>query len=194
MPYVASPGARLTTDRFWARMDYFLDDSHIVVSDTGSCTFESVKLRLPGKADYIGQAFYASMGYGVPAALGAKLAAPSRRPVVFVGDGAFQMTGQELSTVIRHKQNPVVFLLNNDGYQVERAIYDNAYNDISMWDYTQLAAAFGGSLGVKVSTEGDLEAFLAKSADNRDALMFAEVRFDRSDFSATLRRIGEKLR
>ena len=194
MPYVASPGARLTTDRFWARMDYFLDDSHIVVSDTGSCTFESVKLRLPGKADYIGQAFYASMGYGLPAALGAKLAAPSRRPVVFVGDGAFQMTGQELSTVIRHKQNPVVFLLNNDGYQVERAIYDNAYNDISMWDYTQLAEAFGGAPGVKVSTEGDLEAFLAKAADNRDALMFAEVRFDRSDFSATLRTIGEKLR
>jgi indolepyruvate decarboxylase len=193
-PYVASPGARLTTDRFWDRMSHFLKDGHIVVSDTGSCTFESVKLSLPRKADYIGQAFYASMGYGIPAALGAKLAAPSCRPVVLVGDGAFQMTGQELSTVIRHGQNPVVFLLNNDGYQVERAIYDNAYNDISMWDYTQLVEAFGGSKGVRVSTEGELEAFLAEAAGDVDALMFAEVRLERSDFSATLRRIGEKLR
>ena len=175
-------------------MNHFLKDDHIVVSDTGSCTFESVKLSLPQKADYIGQAFYASMGFGIPAALGAKFAAPPRRPVVFVGDGAFQMTGQELSTIIRYGQNPVVFLLNNDGYQVERAIYDNAYNDIIMWDYTLLAEAFGGGKGIRVSTEGDLEVFLAEAADNTEALMFAEVRLERSDFSATLRRIGEKLR
>jgi indolepyruvate decarboxylase len=192
--YTASPGARLTTDRFWDRMSHFLRDGHIVVSDTGSCTFESVKLSLPQKADYIGQSFYTSMGYAIPAALGAKFAAPSTRPVVFVGDGAFQMTGQELSTVIRHGQNPVVFLLNNDGYQVERAMYDNAYNDINMWDYTQVVEAFGGGKGVRVSTEGDLEAFLANAADNPDTLMFAEVRLGRSDFSATLRLIGERLR
>ena len=102
-----------------------------MVVDTGSASFESVKLCLPQGADYLSQAFYASMGFGTPAALGVKFAAPERRPVVFVGDGAFQMTGQELSTIVRYGQNPVIFLINNDGYQVERAICDNTYNDLS---------------------------------------------------------------
>jgi len=193
-PYIASPESKLTTDRFWSRMDRFLKDGHIVVSDTGSCTFESVKLFLPQHADFIGQAFYASMGYGIPAALGAKFAAPRCRPVVFVGDGAFQMTGQELSTIIRYRQNPVVFLLNNGGYQVERAIYDNAYNDISLWDYTLLAEAFGGRRGTRVSTEGGLEEFLESAGSAGNRLCFAEVCLDKLDFSATLRTIGERLR
>jgi indolepyruvate decarboxylase len=193
-PYVPAPGSRLTTDRFWARMSHFLRDDDIVVSDTGSCTFESVKLALPQDADYVSQAFYASMGYGIPAALGVKLAAPQCKPIVFVGDGAFQMTGQELSTIIRHGHNPVVFLLNNDGYQVERAIYDNAYNDLQMWDYTLLPEAYGGSRGIRVSTEGDLEAVLEAARAQAGSLVFAEIRLDRFDFSETLRRIGERLR
>ncbi len=134
------------------------------------------------------------MGFGVPAALGAKLAAPKRRPVVFVGDGAFQMTGQELSSIVRHGQNPVVFLLNNDGYQIERAIYDNAYNDLLMWDYTLFPKTFGAPGGIRVSTEGDLESALVMADARKDSLIFVEIRLERLDFSETLRRIGERLR
>ena len=79
-----------------------------------------------------------------PRRSGSSSRAPLYRPVVFVGDGAFQMTGQELSTIIRRNLNPVIFLLNNDGYQVERVIYDNAYNDLQMWDYTLMPEAYGG--------------------------------------------------
>ncbi len=193
-PYVPVPEARLTTDRFWSRVNHFLRDDHIVVADTGSATFESVKLSLPQGADYLSQSFYASMGFGIPAALGAKLAAPQGRPIVFVGDGAFQMTGQELSSIVRYGQNPVVFLLNNDGYQVERAICDNAYNDLLMWDYTLIPETFGADRGIRVSTEGDLESALVMADARRDALVFVEIRLDRFDFSETLRRIGERLR
>jgi indolepyruvate decarboxylase len=194
LPFVPSPEARLTTDRFWARVNRFIADDHIIVSDTGSATFESVKLCLPQKADYVCQSFYASIGYGVPAALGVKLAAPLYRPIVFVGDGAFQMTGQELSSIIRRKLNPVIFLLNNDGYQVERVIYDNAYNDLQMWDYTRVPEAYGAARGVRVKTEGDLEAALKMAAEQPDSLVFVEVSLERFDFSETLRGLGERLR
>ena len=193
-PFVAVPEATLTTDRFWNRVNHFLRDDHVVVADTGSATFESVKLSLPRGADYLSQAFYASMGFGIPAALGAKCAAPERRPVVFVGDGAFQMTGQELSSIVRYRQNPVVFLLNNDGYQIERAICDNAYNDLLMWNYTLVPETFGADRGIRVSTEGDLESALVMADARRDSLVFVEICLERFDFSETLRRIGEGLR
>ena len=193
-PFVPSPEAGMTTDRFWARMNRFIADDHLVIADTGSCTFESVKLCLPQNADFICQSFYASIGYAVPAALGAKLAAPQARPVVFVGDGAFQMTGQELSTIIRCGHNPVIFLVNNDGYQIERVIYDNLYNNLQMWDYALIPEAYGGKKGMLVRTEGDLESVLATARANPDDLIFAEVRLERMDFSETLRKLGESLR
>ncbi len=193
-PFIPASASKVTTDRFWARINHFLKDDHVVVADTGSATFESVKLCLPQDADFISESFYASIGYAIPAALGVKLAAPQKRPIVIVGDGAFQMTGQELSTIIRYGLNPVVFLLNNDGYQIERVIYDNRYNNLQMWDYTLVPAAYGGNRGLPVSTEGELEEVLRLAAEETSSLIFAEVRVDRLDFSETLRRIGERLR
>jgi TPP-dependent 2-oxoacid decarboxylase len=193
-PFAPLPDAKLTTDRFWARLNHFLDHNHVVVADTGSATFDSIQLCLPRGADYISESFYASIGYSIPASLGVKLAAPEKRPVVIVGDGAFQMTGQELSTIIGCNLNPVIFLLNNDGYQIERVIYDNRYNDLHMWDYTALPAAYGGNAGIKISTEGDLEAVLQRAAMDVTSLIFAEVIIGRFDYSETLRKIGERLR
>jgi indolepyruvate decarboxylase len=193
-PFVPSHDAKLTTDRFWARMSRFIADDHVVVADSGSCAFESLKFCLPRNADYISQSFYTSIGFAIPAALGVKLAAPQARPVVFVGDGAFQMAGQELSTIIRCGHNPVIFLINNDGYQIERVIYDNLYNNLQMWDYTLIPEAYGGKRGVRVQTEGDLESVLATASEHTDDLLFVEVRLERTDFSETLRKIGESLR
>ena len=193
-PFVPSPKATLSADRFWARINRFIGDDHILIADTGSCTYEGLKLCLPQKADYVCQSFYASIGYAIPATLGIKLAAPSYRPIAFVGDGAFQMTGQELSTIIRRNLNPVIFLLNNDGYQVERVIYDNSYNDLQMWDYTLLPEAYGGKRGFIVRTEGDLETVLKEAEEHPENLIFAEIRLGRHDFSETLRQLGESLR
>jgi len=193
-PFVPSPPALLSADRFWARINRFIADDHILVVDTGSSAFEGLKLCLPAGADYVSQCFYASIGFAIPATLGIKLAAPRYRPIVFVGDGAFQMTGQELSTIIRRNLNPVIFLVNNDGYQVERVIYDNVYNDLQRWEYALLPEAYGGKRGVAVRTEGDLEAVLRQAAEQKDALVFADVRLKRDDFSETLRRLGETLR
>ena len=131
----------LTTDRFWARLNHFIADEHVVVADAGSAAFDSLKLCLRGGADYISQSFYASIGYAIPAALGIGLADGSeetsrrsrRRSLSDDGAGA----------VVHHqaRPHPIVFLLNNDGYQIERVIYDNDYNNLQMWDYTMLPAA-----------------------------------------------------
>jgi len=79
----------------------------------------------------LGTAYYASMGFAVPAAIGAQLARPERRPLVLVGDGAFQMTGMELTTAARYHLNPIVIVLNNAGYGTERRIQDGPYNDVA---------------------------------------------------------------
>jgi TPP-dependent 2-oxoacid decarboxylase len=194
MPFTPVPEAKLTTDRFWRKINHFITDGHILLTDTGSAAFDGLKLCLPSKADYISQSFYAAIGYAIPAAMGVKFALPRCRPLVFVGDGAFQMTGQELSTIIRYGQNPIVFLLNNDGYQIERVIYDNLYNNLQMWDYTLLPEVYGGTKGIRVITEGDLESALKEANDRADSMVFVEVRLDRFDFSETLRKAGERLR
>ena len=141
---------------------------------------------------FVCQAFYCSIGFTVPGALGVGLADRSRRPIVFVGDGAFQMTAQELSTIIRQGLDPVVFLMNNRGYTVERVIHDGPYNDIQNWRYHGLTEIFGGGWSCEVRTEGDLEGALER-AGHRGELAFVEVHLDPEDCSAALKRLGAAL-
>jgi indolepyruvate decarboxylase len=188
------PEARLTTARFWQRVNRFLEGRHVILGDVGSPMLSATELYLPDGALFLTQAFYLSLGYSVPAALGAKLAAPGHRPIVFVGDGAFQMTCQEVSTLIRHRLNPIIFLINNDGYQIERVFNDGPYNDLQMWKYHRLPEVFGGGWGCEVKTEGELEAALAKAKGQADSLALIEVRLDKLDFSAPLSRMAKALR
>ena len=87
------------------------------------------------------------MGFAVPAALGAQVARPNLRPVVIVGDGAFQMTGMELSTIAARKLNPIIIVLNNKGYGTERVILDGPFNDINNWQYHRIVDVLGAGLG-----------------------------------------------
>jgi TPP-dependent 2-oxoacid decarboxylase len=188
------PGRKITLGHFYRRINRFIDKSCIVIADAGDSLFCSAELYMPEGIEYVGQAFYLSIGYSVPAALGLKLAAGDRRPVVFVGDGAFQMTAQEVSTMIRQKANPIIFLMNNDGYTIERVINDGPYNDIEMWKYHMLPEVFGGGWGCEVKTEGELESALKKAKDRPDELAFIEVRLDRWDCSDALKKLGAGLK
>jgi indolepyruvate decarboxylase len=191
--FTPDPGRKISLGRFYERINHFLDKGHVVVSDTGDSLFSSAALFLPEGVDYIGQAFYMSIGFSIPAALGVKFASPRRRTIVFVGDGAFQMTAQELSSLIRYKLNPVIFLFNNDGYTIERAIHDGPYNDIQMWRYSELPQVFGGGWGCVVRTEGELEAALKRTVDEPESLALIEVRLDRWDCSDALKKVGKAL-
>jgi indolepyruvate decarboxylase len=192
--FVVHPEEKICLTRFYQRINHFIDKDYIIIADAGDSLFCSAELYMPEGAGYIGQAFYLSIGFSIPAALGVKLAAPKRRPLVFVGDGAFQMTAQELSTIIRHKLNPIIFLMNNEGYTIERVIDEGSYNDLNVWKYHLLPEVFGGGWGCEVKTEGELEEALKKAKNNSDALVFIEVRLDKLDCSEALKNLGKALR
>ncbi|MFN5515610.1 MAG: alpha-keto acid decarboxylase family protein [Cyanobacteriota bacterium] len=192
-PLTPQPGQKMTNDYFYKRLNHFIDDHSIVISDTGDAIIATMDLVIHKDADFIGQAFYLSIGYSIPACLGAALADHRSRPLVIVGDGAFQMTAQELSTIIRHQLNPIIFLINNDGYTIERVIHDNSYNDLQPWKYHQLPQVFGDCWSTEVYTEDELESALLQAKKNVDFPSFIEVHLERMDCSRGLTRLGEAI-
>jgi indolepyruvate decarboxylase len=134
------------------------------------------------------------MGFAIPAAVGAQVRSPRMRPVVFVGDGAFQMTGQELSTVARCGLNPIVFVLNNKGYTTERFIKDGPFNDIHDWAYHLWPQIIGEGWGCEVRSEGDLEKALGLARRNTRSFSIINVHLDPMDRSDALERLAKRLR
>jgi indolepyruvate decarboxylase len=187
----------LTQSVFWERFQRFLRPDDIVAVDQGTASYGLAPLRLPTGVDVIAQSLWASIGYALPAALGAQLAAGGRRRLVLVtGDGAAQMTIQELGTFFRRGLDPVVIVLNNDGYTVERTIRgpNAAYNDVARWNWTALPAAFGAPDGTsvhRVETTAELDKALAACDGAAGALAFVEVVLDRLDVPALLNRATE---
>ncbi len=195
-PFVAEAGAKLTSKRFWERIGQFLTDDTPVVVDPGDAFCAAPDLHVAEAENFLVQPYYASIGWAVPAALGVALARPGKRPVVLTGDGAFQMTAQELSTHVRMGTAPVVVVLNNDGYLIERLLHeDGPYNDIQPWRYHALPAVFGeGAIGIKATTERELEAALETAERETKSLVLIEACFDRLDASDALKRLAAGLR
>jgi indolepyruvate decarboxylase len=186
------PETAMTVARLFERLGTFLSDTTVVIADPGDATFGALDLPVRQDHDFLANAFYASLGFAVPASIGAQLAAPERRPLVLVGDGAFQMTGMELSTSLRYGLNPVVVVLNNGGYLTERLIVDGAFNDVLPWDYTRLTDLFGGGRSFTVETEEDLESALAEAGASPD-LCLLNVHLAAADASPALHRLAEGL-
>ena len=191
-PFLAVAEQPLTIQRFFDRISHFVQEQAMVLAETGVSLFSAAEMLLPDQATFIGQTFYGSIGYTVGATLGACTAAPDRPALLFVGDGSFQVTCQDLSTMIRNQLRPVIFLINNDGYTIERVITDRSYNDIQPWAYHRLVEVFGGGLGLDVRTEGELEAALAAAA-SAPGLVFIEIHTGRLDCPESLLRAGQSM-
>jgi indolepyruvate decarboxylase len=191
-PYQPDAPKPITIKRFFDRMSHFIKSDSIVIAETGVSLFSAAEMLMPEGATFIGQTFYGSIGYTVGATLGASMAAQERSAVLFVGDGSFQVTCQDLSTMIRNHLKPVIFLINNDGYTIERVIVDRPYNDIQPWHYHKLVDVFGGGLALDVRTEGELEDALSKAA-TADSLVFIEIHTGRLDCPESLRSAGRSM-
>ena len=191
-PYQPDASKPLTIKRFFDRMSHFIKNDSIVIAETGVSLFSAAEMLMPEGATFIGQTFYGSIGYTVGATLGATMAAQDRHVVLFIGDGSFQVTCQDLSTMIRNHLKPVIFLINNDGYTIERVITDRSYNNIQPWHYHKLVDVFGGGLALDVRTEGELEDALSKSATS-DGLVFIEIHTDQLDCPESLRSAGRSM-
>jgi indolepyruvate decarboxylase len=175
----------LTQDRFWQRMQDFIRPGDIVLADVGTSSAGTAGLRMPDGVAVIGQPLWAAVGYALPALLGTLLAAPRRRQVLFIGDGAFQMTAQELSTILRRGLKPIIFLVNNNGYTIERLILGpgSSYNDVNQWRYGKAASFFDTqdqAIAYRVRTEDELEDALAAARD-REVLVLIELVMSRLD-------------
>ncbi len=179
--------------RLIARLNRFLTRDMMVIADTGDCLFSALDLKVHGNTEFLASAFYTTMGFAVPAALGAQVARPERRPVVLVGDGAFQMTGTELSTAVRLGLNPIVIVYNNCGYGTERLIHDGAFNDITPWRFHKLGELFGPLQGYAVATEADFEAALTGALDFTAGPTVIEVSLPADDPTPALRRLAQHL-
>jgi indolepyruvate decarboxylase len=192
-PYALQPDAPITTRRLVRRLDESLDDRTIVIADVGDALFASSELVIRGQTEYIAPAYYTSMGFAVPAALGAQMARPDLKVVVLVGDGAFQMTGMELSTIVRRGLPVTVIVLDNKGYGTERLILEGSFNDINPWQYQLLPQVLGGGTGWEVRTEGEFDAAIARALADTTGMNIIRVHIGLEDRSTTLDRLAAGL-
>jgi TPP-dependent 2-oxoacid decarboxylase len=187
-------GQKITVKRLFERLNLCITGSVIVIADVGDSLFGALDLTIHGQTDFLSPAYYCSMGFAVPAAIGAQLANPKLRPIVIVGDGAFQMTGMEISTISRFTLNPIIVVLNNNGYGTERPMLDGPFNDVLSWNYHRIPEVVGHGKGFMIETEDQLEEalFAAENIHCQEPCIL-DVRLDTHDGSPALQRLTESL-
>ncbi|CAO3606705.1 unnamed protein product [Mucor hiemalis] len=189
-PEAIIEGTEITHNYLWNKVPEFMDENAIVCAETGTAEFASLNMDGPKGTTYITQILWGSIGFSVGAAVGAAIADRSRRVYLFVGDGSFQLTAQEISVFLHHGLTPVVFLLNNDGYLIEKLIHGphRAYNNFQMWQYSKTLDYFGAHLDRnkkegcsevgfegKVSTRAEFEAAMKDVQAQPNKIHFLEV-------------------
>jgi TPP-dependent 2-oxoacid decarboxylase len=186
-------GKKITVRHLFDKLASFITADTIVIADVGDCLFGALDLVIPQAAEFLAPAFYTSMGFAVPACIGAQLANPKLRPIVIVGDGAFQMTGMEISCAVRFKLNPIVIVLNNGGYGTERRLLDGPFNDLQPWQYGSIPELVMGGRGFVINTEDEFDSALEAASEHLDSFSILDVRLDPNDGSAALQRLTEVL-
>ncbi|KAF3909367.1 hypothetical protein AA313_de0200639 [Arthrobotrys entomopaga] len=174
-------GQEVTHSFFWPYIGKnWLQENDVIITETGTANFGILETRFPKGVTSISQVLWGSIGYSVGACQGAALAVkesdPSRRVILIVGDGSFQLTGQEVSTMIRHGLKPIIVLINNDGYTIERMIHgeDASYNSIQSWKHTKILETFGAK-------EGEYENYVVKTRKEVEELFSKGNTFSKAD-------------
>lgn len=204
----AIPTAKLTQDTFWHRMSSFFRSSDIILTETGTASNGSRDFVLPKNTTLINSGIWLSIGYMLAATQGVALAQrhlahsdnplSNGRTILFEGDGSFQMTAQELSTMIRQKLDVIIFVINNNGYTIERLIHgpQESYNDVASWRYLEAPSFFGAEKSdraypiytARASTWGELDGVLARDEMRAGkGLRMVELMMDVMDSNDTLR-------
>jgi indolepyruvate decarboxylase len=191
------PSDPITAAALYPRYRDFLKPSDQIVIESGSTTLGIVPLPLPDGAEVHSQPLWGSIGWATGATLGVALANPSRRTVLFTGEGSHQLTANDIGTMGRNGLKPIIFVLNNAGYMVERALEANpdwVYNDLAPWNYHTRPAALGcrGWFTAKVTTLGELDAALARAATGESA-SYIEVVTGKMDMPAGLAMAHQRL-
>jgi len=191
-PFAASDKP-MTLAALFHQLNAFLEKDMVVIADPGDALFGAEDLYIHDGTRFLAPAYYCSLGFAVPASIGVGAAAPHLRSLVLVGDGAFQMTGMELSTAARFGMNPIVIVLDNDGYGTERPMLDGAFNDVHRWNFSRIPELLGTGLGIKVTTETEMALALERAKANTASYTIIQVMLDRDDRSPALSRLTARL-
>jgi indolepyruvate decarboxylase len=173
----------ITADALYPRWEQFIKPSDILIAETGTTSYGLAFALLPKGTKFWNQTLWGSIGYATPAAFGAAVAAPDRRVVLVTGEGSHQLTAQEISQFGRRGLKPIVFVLNNSGYLIERLLCKDPnieYNDLAQWHYADLPKALGCDdwFTARVTTCGEFDQAL-KIASQGDRGAYVEVVTDK---------------
>ncbi|KAK9806019.1 hypothetical protein WJX73_005930 [Symbiochloris irregularis] len=197
-PPQSAPGSPLRTKSLFKHVQRMLTEDSAVLAETGDSWFNCQKLKLPKGCLYEFQMQYGSIGWSVGALLGYQAALHGKKRVLaFIGDGSFQVTMQDIASLMRWKFAPILFLINNQGYTIEVEIHDGPYNYIKSMDYVALVKAIdngdGNSLALRVDTEEELEDAIEQAHKHTDGLVFIECTIHRDDCSRELLEWGSRV-
>jgi pyruvate decarboxylase len=199
----SSSDPTITQAWFWPSLGQWLQPNDIVITETGTANFGIWETRFPKGVTAISQVLWGSIGYATGACQGAALAAKEKdikRTILFTGDGSFQLTAQEVSTMLRNKLNPIIFVICNKGYTIERFIHgwEDPYNDVQEWKYKDLPAAFGAQEGqvatYRVETKDQVEELFNNeefSSGETQKLRFVELVMKWDDAPVALKSTAE---
>ena len=187
----------ITAESLYPRLGNFLQPNDILIAETGTCSMGLGFERMPAGASFHNQTLWGSIGWATPAAFGASIAAPNRRVVLVTGEGAHQLTVQEISQFGRRGLKPIIFVLNNSGYLIERLLCKDpeiAYNDIAQWRYSELPYALGCDdwFTACVTTCSELDEAMEAVAQGNNG-SYIEIVTDAYESSALAMRLHESI-
>lgn len=188
---------QITAQYLYPRLEKMFKEQDIVMAETGTASMGLGFALLPKDAQFHNQTLWGSIGWATPAAFGAAIAAPNKRVILVTGEGSHQLTAQEISQFARFGLKPIVFVLNNDGYLIERLLCKEPeayYNDLPQWNYAQLPAALGCTdwYCQKVTTCDELDAAI-KQAEVADSAAYIEIVMDRYASSDLAKKLGKSV-
>ena len=197
-PAPADADAPLSRAELWRQIEADLDAQTTLMVETGISWRDGMYTRLPGGARFEIEMQWGSIGWSTPAAFGGSLGLePDRRLVAAIGDGSFQLTAQEVSNMIRHGQEILIYLVNNRGYVIESAIHDGPYNYYKNWDYAGLIDVFnaddGHGLGLTATTPTELADAIAKARAHKGGPVLIECQIPNDDASPQVISWGSKV-
>ncbi len=196
-PPADAPGNALTIAEVSRQVHDALGRDTALLVETGDSWFHGLRMRLPEGCRFEIQFQAGSIGWSVPATLGYEMGFTTpTRVIAMIGDGSFQVTAQEVSTMIRYGMRPIIILVNNRGYIIEDAIHQGPYNKIKNWDYAGLMKDWtndeGRGLGLHAKSAGELTAALTR-ATTHDGPCLIEVAIDPQDCSVDMREWGTRV-
>jgi len=195
MPKRPSPvrKKKVSVSYLFKTLNSYLNEKTVVIADPGDAMLGALDMVIQRETEFLCPAYYCSLGFAVPASLGVQTARPDLRPLVLVGDGAFQMSGMELSTIARFNQNPIIIVLNNRGYGTERPMIDGKFNDVHLWSYSRIPEVLNSGVGFDINTEDELEEALTKAVEDTRSFYILDVHIDPEDRSEAHKRLTTAL-